>query len=38
MKLSAIHSKGFENQDIYKETIDKLIELNPKKMYITMTQ
>lgn len=31
MKLSAIHSKGFENQDIYKETIDKLIELNPKK-------
>lgn len=31
MKLVVIHSKGYENQDIYKETIDKLIELNPKK-------
>lgn len=36
MKLSVIHIKGWENKDIYKETIDTLIELNPKKMYITM--
>lgn len=31
MKLSVIHIKGWENKDIYKETIDTLIELNPKK-------
>lgn len=31
MKLAVIHNKGWENKNIYKETIDKLIELNPKK-------
>lgn len=31
MKLSVIHIKGWENKDIYKKTIDTLIELNPKK-------